>query len=67
MEIKLTKNQRYSLKRPVLAFRGDPELGGILDKIADKEGISRQRLLYTIVKDFIREYKGVSIRYEIDT
>ncbi len=62
----LTPNQRYNIKHPVLSFRGDEEIGGILDQIADKEGISKQRLLYTIVKDFLRQYNGVKIRYELE-
>lgn len=62
----LTKFQRYNLKHPVLAFRGDPGLIDILDKIAAKEDISRNKLLYTIVKTFLKENYAVNIKYEFD-
>lgn len=66
MSDKLTKYQRYNIENPVLAFRGDRGLVEILDKIATDEDISRNKLLYTIVKSFIQEHKNVRIRYEFD-
>ena len=66
MKDELTKYQRYNLKHPVYAFRGDEEMGNILDRIAEKENISRQKLLYNMVKKYLREYNGVKIKYELE-
>ncbi len=62
----LTKFQRYNLKHPVLAFRGDQGLINLLDKIAAKEKVSRNKLLYKIVKSFLKENYAVKIKYEYE-
>ena len=66
MNEKLTKHQRYNLKHPVISFRGDQGLIDILDKIATKENLSRNALLYTIVKTFLRENYAVKIKYDFE-
>jgi hypothetical protein len=66
MQDGLTKYQRYNKKHPVIGFRGDPELVDILDAIAGKEGLSRQKLLYTIVKAFLKDNYAVKIKYEYE-
>jgi len=62
----LTKHQRYAKKHPILSFRAEPEIDEILDKIAKKENLSKNKLLYTIVKAFLKEHYAVSIRYNFD-
>ena len=66
MNEKLTKYQRYNLNHPILSFRGDQSLIDLLDKIAAKENVSRNKLLYTIVKSFLKENYAVNIKYEYE-
>ena len=59
----LTKNQRYNIDRPVISFRGDPEMKSVLDVVSKKENKSRNKLIYDVIKNYVQSNHNIKIKY----